>query len=91
MVVHVVALTVTGGAVTGPVSLRKPATFAETSWLLCWSVALTFPWLRLGRVRRTVVAVAVLAFGIGETSILRSRRGEVCLATTTSPRRSTRS
>ena len=70
MAVHVVALVVTGGAVTGPVSLRKPATFAETSWLLCWSVALALPWLRLGRTRRAVVSVAVLAFGIGETSIM---------------------
>ena len=70
MVVHAAALVVTGGAVTGPVSLRKPATFAETSWLLCWSVALTLPWLRLGRIRRGVVSVAVLAFGIGETSIM---------------------
>jgi len=33
MVVHLVALAVTGGPVTGPVSLRKPATFAETGWL----------------------------------------------------------
>ena len=33
------ALLVTGDPVTGPVSLRKPATFAETGWLLCWSVA----------------------------------------------------
>ena len=70
MVTHVVALVVTGGVVTGPVSLRKPATFAETSWLLCWSVALVLPWLRLGRTRRAMVAVAALAFGIGETSIM---------------------
>ena len=70
MVVHVVALAATGGAVTGPVSLRKPATFAETSWLLCWSVGLTLPWLRLGRVRRRLVVAAVLAFGIGETLIM---------------------
>lgn len=70
MVFHVVALAVTGGAVVGPVSLRKPATFAETSWLLCWSVALTLPWLRLGPRRRAFVALTVLAFGIGETSVM---------------------
>ncbi|NUR06284.1 MAG: hypothetical protein HOQ22_07585 [Nocardioidaceae bacterium] len=70
MVVHVAALLVTGGAVTGPVSLRKPATFAETTWLLCWSVALTLPWLHLGWVRTGFVAVAVLAFGFGETAVM---------------------
>lgn len=36
MIFHVAALAVTGGAVTGPVSLRKPATFAETGWLTAW-------------------------------------------------------
>jgi hypothetical protein len=70
MLVHVAALAVTRGALVGPVSLRKPATFAETSWLLCWSVALTLPWLRLGRRRRAFVALTVLAFGIGETSVM---------------------
>jgi hypothetical protein len=70
MLVHVAALVVTRGALVGPVSLRKPATFAETSWLLCWSVALTMPWLRLGRRRRAFVALTVLAFGIGETSVM---------------------
>jgi hypothetical protein len=34
MLVHVLALVVTGGPVTGPVSLRKPATFPETGWLI---------------------------------------------------------
>jgi hypothetical protein len=70
MLFHIIALVVTGRTVNGPVSLRKPATFAETSWLLCWSVALTLPWLRLGRRRQVFVAVAVLAFGLGETSIM---------------------
>jgi hypothetical protein len=70
MVLHVAALVTTGGAVTGPVSLRKPATFAETSWLLCWSVAMTLPWLRLGRIREGFASVAVLAFGLGETTIV---------------------
>jgi hypothetical protein len=70
MLVHVAAMVVTRGAVVGPVSLRKPATFAETSWLLCWSVALALPWLRLGRRRRAFVALTVLAFGIGETSVM---------------------
>jgi len=70
MLVHVAALAVTRGALVGPVSLRKPATFAETSWLLCWSVALTLPWLRLGRRRRAFVSITVLAFGVGETTVM---------------------
>jgi hypothetical protein len=70
MLFHIIALAVTARTVNGPVSLRKPATFAETSWLLCWSVALTLPWLRLGRRRQGFVAVSVLAFGLGETSIM---------------------
>jgi hypothetical protein len=70
MLFHIAALVVTGRTVNGPVSLRKPATFAETSWLLCWSVALTLPWLRLGRGRQRFVALSVLAFGLGETSIM---------------------
>jgi hypothetical protein len=70
MVVHVVALVETGAAMTGPVSLRKPATFAETSWLLCWSVALMLAWLDLGRVARAFVGGSVLAFGLGETTIM---------------------
>ena len=70
MLVHVLALAVTGGPVTGPVSLRKPATFAETGWLTCWSVALIVPWLRLGRRQRAVVASSVIAFGVGETTVM---------------------
>src|SRR4051794_20622295 len=46
MGVHLVALVLLGGPVSGPVSLRKPATFAETGWLLCWSVAVVLPRLR---------------------------------------------
>lgn len=70
MVVHIVALVVTGGAVTGPVSLRKPATFAETGWLTAWSVALILPRLRLRAWQRGVVGTTVLLFGIGETTVM---------------------
>ncbi|MDD7965265.1 hypothetical protein [Actinomycetospora lemnae] len=70
MVVHVVALVLLGGPVSGPVSLRKPATFAETGWLLCWSVALVLPQLRTRAWQRHVVGATVLAFGFGETAII---------------------
>ncbi len=69
MVFHLVALFVTGGPSSGPVSLRKPATFAETGWLLCWSVG----WL-LGQLKMRVwegifIAGGALLFGVGETLI----------------------
>src|SRR5262245_31090064 len=70
MVVHIVALAVTGGPVTGPVSLRKPATFAETGWLVAWSVAIILPALRTRAWQRHVVGAAALLFGVGETAII---------------------
>lgn len=70
MVVHVVALVVLGGPVSGPVSLRKPATFAETGWLLCWSVAAVLPRLRTRPWQRHVVGGAVLAFALVETTVM---------------------
>jgi hypothetical protein len=70
MVVHLVALVLLGGPVSGPVSLRKPATFAETGWLLCWSVAAVLPRLRTRPWQRHVVGGAVLAFGVVETTVI---------------------
>lgn len=70
MVVHIVALVVTGGPVTGPVSLRKPATFAETGWLLAWSVALMLPRLRMRAWQEHAVGASTLLFGVGETAII---------------------
>jgi hypothetical protein len=70
MVVHVVAMVLLGGAVSGPVSLRKPATFAETGWLLCWSVAAVLPRLRTRAWQRHVVGGAVLAFAVVETTVI---------------------
>jgi hypothetical protein len=67
---HVAALLVTGGPVTGPVSLRKPATFAETGWLTAWSVALMLPRLRLRAWQRHFIALSVLLFTVGETAIM---------------------
>lgn len=70
MVVHIVAMVLLGGAISGPVSLRKPATFAETGWLLCWSVALVLPRLRTRAWQRHVVGGAVLAFAVVETTVI---------------------
>jgi hypothetical protein len=70
MLVHIVALAVLGGSVTGPVSLRKPATFAETGWLTAWSVALILPRLRTRAWQRHVVGFAVVLFTVGETTIM---------------------
>jgi len=70
MIVHLVALAVTGGPVTGPVSLRKPATFAETGWLVCWSVALILPQLKLKAWQAHVIGASAVLFGVGETAII---------------------
>ncbi|MGH3550321.1 MAG: hypothetical protein ACRDQU_19835 [Pseudonocardiaceae bacterium] len=70
MVVHIAALVITGGAVSGPVSLRKPAAFAETGWLIAWSVALILPRLRTRAWQRHVIGAAVLLFTVGETGII---------------------
>jgi hypothetical protein len=67
---HVAALVLTGRPVTGPVSLRKPATFAETGWLTAWSVALILPRLRLRPWQRHFTALSVLLFTVGETAIM---------------------
>jgi len=70
MVVHVAALVITGGPVSGPVSLRKPATFAETGWLTAWSVALILPRLSTKAWQRHIVGASVILFGVGETAIM---------------------
>src|SRR6059036_490713 len=70
MLFHVAALAITGGPVTGPVSLRKPADFAETGWLVCWSVALILPLLRTRAWQRHVIGASALAFSVGETTIM---------------------
>src|SRR5262245_1768075 len=59
-----------GGLVNGPVSLRKPATFAEAGWLAAWSVALVMPTLRLGGWQRNLVGATTALFGVGETAIM---------------------
>lgn len=68
MLFHLAALRVTGGPLTGPVSLRKPATFAETGWLMCWSVAWAIGVLGLGRGVRRIIAFGTALFGTTETA-----------------------
>ncbi|MGB8960537.1 MAG: hypothetical protein WCC38_01075 [Pseudonocardiaceae bacterium] len=70
MVAHTAALMITGGALSSPVSLRKPATFAETGWLTTWSVALVLPTLRTRPWQRHVIGTAVILFSVGETAIM---------------------
>jgi hypothetical protein len=70
MLVHIAALLIIGGPVTGPVSLRKPATFAETGWLVSWSAALLVPVLRMRAWQEHVVGAAVTLFAVGETAII---------------------
>ncbi len=69
MVVHLVALAVAGGPLSGPVSFRKPATFSETGWLLCWSVGWLLPLLNLRAWERVAVTTGTLVFGLGESLI----------------------
>jgi hypothetical protein len=70
MLAHLAALAVVGGPWTGPVSLRKPATFAETGWLIAWSVALILPTLRTSAWQRHVIGATTVLFTVGETAII---------------------
>jgi hypothetical protein len=70
MVVHAVILAVTGDTWSGPVSLRKPADFAEAGWLVTWSVALILPVLRTRPWQRLVIGGSAILFGVGETAIM---------------------
>ncbi|CAA9568158.1 MAG: hypothetical protein AVDCRST_MAG86-1273 [uncultured Truepera sp.] len=69
MVFHLAALLITGGPLSGPISLRKPATFAETGWLLCWSVGWLLPLVKLKSWEKGFVAAGALLFGVGETLV----------------------
>ena len=70
MVVHIAALALTRGPLNGPVSLRKPADFAESGWLLAWSVALILPRLRTRAWQRHVIGATTVLFGVGETTVM---------------------
>lgn len=69
MVFHLAALLLTRGPLSGPVSLRKPATFAETGWLLCWSVGWLLPLVKLRLWEKVFVAAGARLFGVGETLV----------------------
>ena len=77
MVVHLVALAVAGGPLSGPVSFRKPATFSETGWLLCWWVGWLLPLLNFRAWERVAVTTGALVFGLGESliAIIQAWRG----------------
>src|SRR2546429_5345827 len=70
MVVHIVALAIRGGPVTGPVSLRKPADFAEAGWLLTWSVAPILPRLRTRAWQRHVIGGSAVLFCVEYTGLM---------------------
>jgi hypothetical protein len=70
MVVHIAALVITGGPVSGPVSLRKPATFAETGWLRQLPLKALIP---LTLTALGLCAIALLAtYVIVGTAVLKS-------------------
>lgn len=70
MVAHIAALVITGGPVSGPVSLRKPATFAEAGWLISWSAAAILPRLQTRAWQRHLIGASVILFSVGETAIM---------------------
>ena len=70
MLVHGVALAVTRGPITGPVSFRKAMTFAETGWLMCWAVGWLLPLITFRGREALWVAGSVLLFGLGETFVM---------------------
>lgn len=70
MIVHGVALVVTGGSVHGPTSFRRAMTFAEAGWLLCWSIGWLLPLITMRRRERNFVAFGALLFGVGETFLM---------------------
>lgn len=87
MVVHLAAWVAAGGPLDGPVSFRKPATFSETGWLLCWSVAWLLPLLKLRTWERIAVATGALVFGLGESliAIIQAWRGQAFHYNLTTP------
>lgn len=87
MVVHLAAWVAAGGPLDGPVSFRKPVTFSETGWLLCWSVAWLLPLLKLRTWERVAVATGALVFGLGESliAIIQAWRGQAFHYNLTTP------
>lgn len=67
---HLVVLAVSGGTWTGPVSLRKPATFGLSFGLTLVTVAWAAHFLRLGGRARTVLLGAFTATCVLETALV---------------------
>jgi hypothetical protein len=70
MLIHGLLLILSGGSLEGPASLRKAITFAETGWLLCWSVGWLLPLLPLRRWERWLIVGGTLQFGVVETFLM---------------------
>lgn len=70
MVVHGVLLIMTGGSIEGPSSLRKAMTFAETGWLLAWSIGWLLPLVPLRRRERWLIVGGALQFAVAETFLM---------------------
>ena len=70
MVLHIGLLLVTDSPLHGPVSYRKAATFAETGWLMCWSIGYVLPYLRLNNWQKRGIVGGTLLFALGETFLM---------------------
>lgn len=70
MVLHIGLLLLTDSPLHGPVSYRKAATFAETGWLMCWSIGYVLPYLRLTGWQKQSIAGGTLLFALGETFLM---------------------
>lgn len=63
------ALAGSGAPVTGPVSLRKVITFAESLGLFAWSIGWLLPFYRFSRRSEWIIAVLTTIFTVGETAL----------------------
>lgn len=70
MVVHGLLLVMSGGSIEGPISLRKAMTFAETGWLIAWSVGWLLPLLSLRRWERWLIVGGTLQFAVLDTFLM---------------------
>lgn len=70
MLVHIALMLTSSRPMSDPASYRKAATFAETGWLMCWSVAYALPYLRINVWLKWFITSAMLTFGIVETFLV---------------------
>ncbi|HEY1016505.1 MAG TPA: hypothetical protein VGE07_27590 [Herpetosiphonaceae bacterium] len=69
MIGYSLALVATGATVSGPVSLRKVITFAESLGLFAWSIGWMLPMFRFSRRSEWIIAVLTTIFTVGETAL----------------------